>query len=90
MPRSLIVSLRSSLPPSFTVGTVPHVWVVCRYGVSREKLILAPFFFSDAELNEFERSKSFEARKGFVSIGTFRHPPNKARTHTGKRRPLTR
>jgi glycosyltransferase involved in cell wall biosynthesis len=48
-------------------------------GVRREALVRAPFIFEDREVAEREllaRSRGFSERRGFVTVGNWRHPPN--------------
>lgn len=44
------------------------------YGVQKEKLQLAPFFVPPPPLAA--NLPDFSARRHFVSIGNFKHPPN--------------
>lgn len=45
-----------------------------RYGVPPSKLVLAPFFVPPPPAAE--ALPAFGARRHFVSIGNFKHPPN--------------
>ena len=49
-------------------------WLTRECGVSKRKLRVASFFNDPVRLTEDEQN--FEAREGFVTVGTFKHKPN--------------
>ena len=72
--REMASVLRCDL--SLACSPVEERWLRDTCGVPSHKLALAPFFVPPDAADAASRLAGFEARNGFVSLGTFRHPPN--------------
>ena len=64
--------LRSDL--TFACSQVEHDWLRDTCSIPPHKLALAPLFYDARDVDDAGRP--FDARSGFVSLGSFRHPPN--------------
>ena len=75
--REVAAILRSDL--TFACSPVELTWLRDECNVPATKLALAPLFY-DADGAD-SRTPAFGVRTGFLSLGTFRHPPNVDATH---------
>lgn len=74
MQRELASVLRSDL--TIVVSRTEEILLERICGISKEKLVVAPFFRHDDTLTPLKDLPTYEERKHFVAIGNWDHAPN--------------